>query len=128
MNWYMKVLRKYAVFTGRARRSEFWYFMLINIVIIAVFETILAIVDGGGIMSGMVNPITILFCLAILTPSVAVCVRRLHDTGRSGWFGLLPLIPFTFLLGAVVLIVFMVEDSKPGDNKWGPNPKDELAT
>ncbi len=123
MNWYMKVLRKYAIFTGRARRSEFWHFMLINIVVLALLG-----IARMAFVGEVIDIIAILFCLAILTPSVAVCVRRLHDTGRSGWFGLLPLIPYAFLLGAVVLIVFMAEDSKPGDNKWGPNPKEESAT
>lgn len=122
MNWYKQAFRKYAVMTGRARRSECWYFMLINIVVLTLLAIARMVFVGE-----VIDLIAILFCLAILTPSVTVCVRRLHDTGRSGWFALLPLIPFTFLLGAVVLIVFMVEDSKPGDNKWGPNPKAEMA-
>ncbi len=123
MNRYMQVFRKYSVLTGRTRRSEFWHFMRINIVVLTLLG-----IARMVFVSDLIDPIAIVFCLAILAPSVAAGVRRLHDTGRSGWFILLPLIPFTFLLGTIVLIVFWVDDSKPGDNKWGPNPKAEMAS
>lgn len=120
MNWYLEVLKKYAVFTGRARRKEYWYFLLFNIII----SIILSAVDG---MTGSYNPQTgmgllgTIYILAILLPAVGVSIRRLHDTGRSGWWVLLSLIP---LLGTIVLLVFMLQDSKPGSNQYGANPKE----
>jgi uncharacterized membrane protein YhaH (DUF805 family) len=108
----MIVLRKYAVFSGRARRMEFWMFVLFYVIIAVV----LAVVDA---MIGM--PILgSIFMLALLVPSLAVGARRLHDIGKSGWWQLLVLVP---LIGAIILIVFWVLDSKPGDNEYGPNPK-----
>lgn len=120
MNWYLEVLKKYAVFTGRARRKEYWYFLLFNIII----SIILSAVDG---MTGSYNPQTgmgllgTIYVLAILLPAVGVSIRRLHDTGRSGWWVLLSLIP---LLGTIVLLVFMLQDSEPGSNQYGANPKE----
>lgn len=120
MNWYLEVLKKYAVFTGRARRKEYWYFILFNIMI----SIILSAIDG---MTGSYNPQTgmgllgTIYILAILLPAVGVSIRRLHDTGRSGWWVLLSLIP---LLGTIVLLVFMLQDSKPGSNQYGANPKE----
>ena len=119
MNWYLEVLKKYAVFSGRARRKEYWYFFLFNIII----SIVLAIIDrvtgsfsaeaGMGLLGGI-------YSLAILIPGIAVSVRRLHDTERSGWWLLIGLIP---LLGAIVLIIFMVQDSNTGENQYGANPK-----
>lgn len=123
MNWYLGVLQKYAVFSGRARRKEYWMFFLFNLII----SIMLAVVDkmtgsfvedvGMGIFEGI-------YSLAIIVPSIAVSVRRLHDTDRSGWWLLIGLIP---LIGAIVLLVFMVQDSKPGHNQYGPNPKEVAA-
>jgi len=120
MNWYIGVLKKYAVFSGRARRKEYWFFVLFTILI----SIVLAIIDrftgtysaeyGMGLLGG-------LYTLAVLLPSIGVTIRRLHDTGRSGWWILLVLIP---LIGAIVLLVFMVLDSQPGTNEYGPNPKE----
>lgn len=122
MNWYLKVLKKYAVFSGRARRKEYWYFILFNILI----NIILSVVDG---LTGNFDPATNMgllsgvYTLAILIPSIAVSVRRLHDTGRKGWWILISLVP---LIGAIVLLIFLVQNSKPGQNQYGENPK-ELA-
>ena len=123
MNWYLEVFKKYAVFSGRARRKEYWYFLLFNIII----SIVLAVIDGVtgtfsaetdmGLLGG-------LYTLAVLIPGLAVSVRRLHDTDRSGWWLLIYLIP---LIGAIVLLVFMVQDSTPGENRYGPNPKDVTA-
>jgi uncharacterized membrane protein YhaH (DUF805 family) len=113
MNWYIDVLKKYAVFTGRARRKEYWMFALFNLIIAVVIALIEGVIESNGLL---VN----LYSLAVLLPSLAVSVRRLHDTGRSGWFLLLALIP---VIGSIVLLVFMVQDSKPGENLYGPNPK-----
>jgi uncharacterized membrane protein YhaH (DUF805 family) len=119
MDWFLGALRKYAVFEGRARRREYWFFVLFVVII----SIVLTIVDritgtysaayGTGLLGG-------LFTLAVLIPSLAVGARRLHDTGRSGWWLLIGLIPF---VGAIVLIVFFVIDSQPGTNAYGPNPK-----
>ena len=107
------VLSQYAGFTGRARRSEYWYWTLaylIAYVVAFIIDSILGI-----------SLVTIVVALAALIPSLAVGVRRLHDTDKSGWFLLIGLIP---LIGAIVLIVFFVADSGP-DNQYGPNPKGE---
>lgn len=113
MNWYLDVLKKYAVFEGRARRKEYWMFVLFN-VIIAIG---LGIIEGVLGLSGVLST---LYSLAVLVPSIAVSMRRLHDIGRTGWWLLISFIP---IIGAVVLLVFMVMDSQPGQNQYGANPK-----
>lgn len=113
MNWYLDVLKKYTVFTGRARRKEYWMFALINFVI----AVIIMVVEG---MLGSPGIISMIYSLAILLPALAVTVRRLHDTGRSGWWLLIALVPF---VGGIILLVFMVLDGTPGDNAYGPSPK-----
>ena len=113
MNWYLDVLKKYAVFTGRARRKEYWMFVLFSVIVTIVLSLVEGIVGGPGVLSG-------LYALAVLLPSIGVGVRRLHDTGRSGWWILIGLVP---LVGIIVLIVFFVADSQPGTNQYGPNPK-----
>lgn len=117
MNWYLEVLKKYAVFSGRARRKEYWMFLLFNLIIALVLGFVEGLVGGPGVI-GM------LYSLAVLIPSIAVSVRRLHDTDRSGWWLLIGLIP---LIGAVVLLIFMVQDSKPVQNQYGANPKGATA-
>ena len=114
MNYYTQVLSKYAEFNGRARRSEYWYFVLINIIIISI---VIYLVDAG---IGSFGALGIIYSLGILIPGLAVGLRRLHDTGRSRWYLLLVLIP---LIGAVSLIVFMVQDSIEGQNEYGVCPK-----
>jgi uncharacterized membrane protein YhaH (DUF805 family) len=114
MNWYLQVLKKYAVFSGRARRTEYWMFTLVNLIVAFVLGMLLAFTGIFGTV------ISYLYSLAVLIPSLAVGVRRLHDTGRTGWWLLIGFIP---LIGEIVLIVFFVEDSRPGANQYGPNPK-----
>ena len=123
MNWYLEVLRKYAVFRGRARRKEYWYFLLFNIIITIVLGAIDA-VTGSFSAEGGVGLLGGIYALAILIPAVAVTVRRLHDTDHSGWWLLIGLIP---LIGAVVLFVFTVQDSNAGENQYGPSPKGAQA-
>ena len=106
MNWYIYVLKKYAVFGGRARRKEYWIFFLINLIL----SFIIGFLEGLAGSSGFVYPI---YALAVFIPSIAVGVRRMHDTDRSGWWLLLP----------VVNIVFLCLDSQAGDNRFGANPK-----
>ena len=118
MNWYLEVLKKYAVFGGRARRTEYWLFFLFNSIIVLVLGVIEAI--AGITPDTDVSILGNLYSLAVLIPSLAVGVRRLHDTGRSGWWMFISLVP---IVGAIVLLVFFVQDSQDGDNQYGPNPK-----
>lgn len=113
MNWYLDVLKKYAVFNGRARRKEYWMFFLFNIIIAVVLGIVEGIVGGPGVLAGI-------YGLAVLLPGIAVSIRRLHDTDRSGWWLLIGLVP---LIGAIVLLVFFVQDSQAAENQYGPNPK-----
>ncbi len=113
----MEVVKKYAVFDGRARRQEYWMFFLVNIIISIVLNLIGRAIGLDSVLSGI-------YSLALLVPSLAVAVRRLHDTDRSGWWLLIGLIP---LVGFIVLIVFLAQDTKPGDNQYGSNPKDETV-
>ncbi|MFP3975564.1 MAG: DUF805 domain-containing protein [Dehalococcoidia bacterium] len=117
MVWYLEVLKKYAVFSGRARRKEYWMFVLFNAIIAFVLAFAEVFVGGPGVLAN-------LYTLAVLIPSVAVSVRRLHDITRSGWWLLVGLIP---LIGTILLLIFMVQDSESGDNQYGPNPKLETA-
>ena len=112
MNWYIGVLKNYAGFSGRARRQEFWMFVLFN-VIVAVLLSVIDAVAGLGFLS-------LLYALAVIVPSLAVSVRRLHDTGKPWFWILIGLIP---IVGGLILIYFYVLDSAPGDNEFGPNPK-----
>ena len=118
MSWYLQVLKKYTDFNGRARRKEYWFFVLFYFII----YTILRIVDivigvyntesSIGILSGV-------YILALIIPFYAVMIRRLHDTGKSGWWSLLGIIPLINL----ILLIFFVQDSQTGENQYGPNPK-----
>lgn len=124
MEWYLDVLKnKYAQFTGRARRLEYWYFALFNVIasiVLAVLDGLFGTFNtatGAGLLSG-------LYALAVLVPSLAVAVRRLHDTDRTGWWLLIALVP---VIGVIVLLVFMLIDSQPGANQYGPNPKEATA-
>lgn len=114
MSWYIGVLKRYADFSGRARRKEYWMFVLFHLLISL----------GVGLIDGILGTgptLGLVYAVAVFLPGVAVSVRRLHDTGRSGWWLLLVLIPF---VGAIVLLVFYFLDSEPGTNKYGPNPKE----
>ncbi|WP_405555770.1 DUF805 domain-containing protein [Streptomyces sp. NBC_01171] len=112
MHWYVDVLKKYAVFSGRARRQEYWMFTLFSLIISIVLTILDSALD--------INFLAGIYGLAVLLPSLAVTVRRLHDTSRSGWWVLIALIPF---VGAIILIVFLASEGKPETNEYGPNPK-----
>ena len=122
MNWYLGVLKKYAVFSGRARRKEYWMFYLFYLIFAIVLSIIDSILGTGGGGAGLLSG---LFVLAMLIPSIAVTFRRLHDTDRSGWWVLIALVP---LIGAIILLIFMIQDSQSGENQYGPNPKSATAT
>ena len=119
MNWYLEVLKKYAVFSGRARRKEYWLFFLFSI-LISIVLTVLDTVTGSYNAHWGVGLLSGIYALAVLIPSIAVSVRRLHDTDRTGWWLLIGLVP---IIGVIVLLVFMVLDSQQGENQYGPNPK-----
>ena len=113
MNWYLGCWKKYAEFSGRARRKEFWMFVLFNFLVSIAVGIVDGILGTNGALGG-------LYSLAVLIPSLAVAARRLHDTDRSGWWQLIALIP---LIGVIILLVFVCSDSKPGENRFGANPK-----
>lgn len=120
MNWYLKVFRQFGDFSTRARRQEYWMFVLFNM----IFAIVAMVVDN--ILGTTMDPLPYgvvyaLYALAALIPGLAVAVRRLHDTGRSGWWILIAVIP---LVGAIILLVFLCQDSQAGSNEYGPNPKD----
>ena len=111
MEYFIDAFRKYADFSGRASRKQYWMFILIFMIIYLV----LAVVDA---LLGMFV-LAAIFNLALLIPSLSIAARRLHDTGRTGWWQLIIFIP---LIGVIVLLVFLVQDSH-GENDYGPNPK-----
>ncbi|MBP6609776.1 MAG: DUF805 domain-containing protein [Paludibacter sp.] len=120
MNWYLKVLKQYVDFSGRARRTEYWMFALMSF----LFSITLALIDylmgtmvmGSGILSG-------LYSLAVIIPGLAVTARRLHDIGKSGkWF----FIAFIPVVGAIWLLVLLVTNGQVGENKYGADPKTEV--
>jgi uncharacterized membrane protein YhaH (DUF805 family) len=124
MNWYFRVLRKYAVFTGRARRKEYWIFSLIHGLIIFAFRYphfLTSTIDPES----HIGQIGLLYTFGTFIPLVAVSVRRLHDTNRSGWWCFLILIPF---IGFIPGLIFLTEDSQPGGNRYGPNPKTDSTS
>jgi uncharacterized membrane protein YhaH (DUF805 family) len=128
----MATLKKYADFSGRAGRGEFWTFTLINLVIIVVLGVLAQMMGVGKNANGSLSPSAIallcilgLFDLAILIPSLAVTVRRLHDTGRSGWWWFIQLVP---AIGGIWLLILLLQGSQPVANQWGTNPKEMVAT
>ena len=138
MDLMFQPLRKYADFTGRARRMELWLFWLLLIGIQIVFSILIGMVAGPtaavadptdpfAVLNGPAKAlygVFFLMMLALLIPSLAVSIRRLHDTNRTGWWLLLGLIPF---LGALVLLIFYLLDGTPGPNKYGPDPKGRVS-
>jgi len=114
VDYYLTALKKYAVFDGRARRKEYWYFVLFNFLISLVLGFIDGLLglttegSGLGLLGG-------LYSLAVFIPGIAVGIRRLHDTGRSGWWLLIALVPF---VGVIVLVIFLASGSEPGPNKY----------
>lgn len=123
MEWYLGVIRKYAEFTGRARRQEYWMFVLINMLISAAIGIVERSV-GLATDAGAGGPLSGLYGLFVLIPGIAVAVRRLHDTGRSGWYLLVGLIP---LIGWIFVIIWLATDGQPSTNEYGPSPKYGVA-
>ncbi len=123
MNWYLKCLKQYADFSGRARRKEYWMFRLFDMIFLIVAMIIDNLVGTASPELGY-GVFSILYGLATFIPTLAVTVRRLHDVGESGWWFFIVLIP---LVGVIWLFVLMVTDSQQGSNKWGENPKEIVA-
>ncbi len=116
--WYLAALKKYAVFSGRAQRKEYWFFYLFNFLITLALSSAEVVLNIAPESDRSVS--VMLYFLAVFIPVIAVSVRRLHDTGRSGWWLLIGLIP---LLGVLILLFFMIEDGNVGQNAYGLNPK-----
>ena len=156
IHWYIKALKKYAVFNGRARRKEFWYFFLFQSIFFILFLVAGSVIADSVVEAGLKEEIVLLllwlYLLVNFIPSLAVSIRRLHDVDRSGWYSLAPLIPwlnllvrrlhdvdrsgwlvfmeFIAIIGVIASLVFLVwaaRDSSPGENRFGPNPKDTIA-
>ena len=123
MEWYLKVMREnYANFKGRARRTEYWMFSLFFFLFAILGGFVIGVLYGiGGEVPGAIAVLLfVIWYLAHLVPSLAVTVRRLHDTGKSGWFLLINLIPY---IGGLIVFVFTVIEGDNGDNEYGPDPK-----
>ena len=113
MQWFLNVLHNYTGFRGRARRMEFWMFNLISAIIYLIFLLIEKILHLSTLLTDV-------YSLAILLPSIAVLLRRLHDTGKSSWWALIFFVP---LVGPIILLVFLLQDSQDRENLYGNNPK-----
>ena len=130
MKWFLKCLKQYADFSGRARRREYWFFQLFNLIFFIVIVLGLGLIANALGANDSITPefgldtiiglLIIFYVLALTIPSIAVTIRRLHDTGNSGWMLFISLIP---LIGPIWLFILYVKNSQPGENKWGPNPK-----
>ena len=129
MDWMFMPYRRYADFSGRSRRKEYWMFFLFVMIVYAVI-----LIAGGGfgsleepgaLFSGLTGILFLLFVLVSFIPSIAVQVRRLHDQNRTGWWILIGFVP---LVGGLILLVFMLLDGTPGENDYGPDPKGREGT
>lgn len=115
MEWYLKVLKQYADFNGRARRKEFWMFVLFNL-LASLALSFVGYIIGNSFLSTI-------YALAVFIPGLAVSIRRLHDIGKSGWMVLIALIP---IIGAIWLIVLYATEGTYGENQYGPDPKEDV--
>jgi len=109
------VLTQYVGFSGRARRAEYWYFFLFECIVNFVLSMLGNITDMN-----FFNILITLFNLAVFLPGLAVCFRRMHDTGKSAWYLLIGLVP---IVGQILIMLWFIKDSEPGTNQYGPNPK-----
>ena len=122
IDYFKLALSKYAQFTGRSRRSEYWYFQLVYALVAITLLVPMGIAAAmeSQILAGLSGIAYAILTLGLIVPSIAVLVRRLHDTGRSGWWYFVSLVP---LIGGILLLVWLAQDSQPGTNEYGPNPK-----
>jgi uncharacterized membrane protein YhaH (DUF805 family) len=128
MKWYLKVINNYAGFGGRARRTEYWMFVLFNIIFLIVamiidniLGTTFKMNTAFGVHKLPYGYVYLVYALSILIPGLAVGIRRLHDIGKSGWFYLIIFIP---IVGAIWLLVLFCTEGVIGENEYGPNPKE----
>lgn len=156
VDWAKRPIQKYADFSGRASRAEYWWFVLALIIAYIVISIVESIVGINHMIFSVYGPLSALLWLATIVPSIAVAVRRLHDTDRSGWWVLLPIVPYGLaiaiagpaivaggmgaglgiaalfmlvgLLCGLLLLVFMVLPGTPGENRYGPNPYRDATT
>jgi len=126
MEWMLMPIKRYAEFSGRSRRQEYWMFVLLQAIIGALIGVALLVSligmdrqQGPGVGLFAIVTLMVLFNLALLVPTIAVQVRRFHDLGYSGWLWLINLVP----LGSLVVLVFMCLEGNPGENLYGPDPK-----
>jgi len=149
IDWAKRPLQKYADFSGRAARAEYWWFVLAIIVCYVIINIIESLIGINRMVLGIYGPLMVLLWLATLVPQIAVSVRRLHDTNRSGWWLLVVVIPYAILgfmmgraagagnasglaaaglfslvalAGALVILVLMILPGNKGDNSYGPDP------
>ena len=115
IDWFKKGLRNYANFSGRARRKEYWYFVLVQMGLV-----IIAMILDAIIFNSEIGLFYIVVALGLFLPGLAVTIRRLHDTSRSGWWFLISILP---LIGSIILLVFLASDTKLETNQWGPPAK-----
>jgi uncharacterized membrane protein YhaH (DUF805 family) len=120
MEWATLPLKRYAEFSGRSRRKEYWMFVLLTFGLYIVAAIIDGILGLGGSIGGAYGPLMLIVALGLLVPSIAVGIRRLHDLDKSGWWLLIALIPF---VGGIVLLVFFVMEGTRGPNRFGADPK-----
>jgi uncharacterized membrane protein YhaH (DUF805 family) len=118
VNYYFAAFRKYTVFNGRATRSEYWYFTLFNILVVGVFGLIDQVM-GTFNFDASYGPLSAIYTLAMILPGLGVSIRRLHDTGRSGWWFMITIIP---VVGLLVFLYFALLDSDPNPNQYGESP------
>lgn len=121
MEWMLLPLKRYADFSGRSRRKEFWMFALgvfIAEIVVSLVERVLGL---SGMIGGVYGPLMLILVLGLLVPNLALGVRRLHDQDKSGWFLLLAFIP---LIGGIILLVFFCLEGTKGPNRFGPDPLD----
>ena len=116
MNYYLGALKKYAVFSGRSCRKEYWMFILINMIVVIGISAIDKIAGTKGIIGT-------LYGFAIIIPALALTLRRLHDVGKSGYWYFICLIPF---IGTLWLLMLLIKDSEEGSNRFGENLKNEI--
>lgn len=134
MDWMLMPLRRYADFSGRSRRKEYWMFVLFTLLLYAVIGILVAVIGGASgafgpnagpdipVFGWVVLAIIMILVLGLLVPTLAVIVRRLHDQDKSGWFILIQLIPY---IGGIILLIFMFIEGTKGENRFGPDPKGE---
>jgi uncharacterized membrane protein YhaH (DUF805 family) len=120
MEWATLPLKRYAEFTGRSRRKEYWLFLLLAIGISIVASILDSILGMGSMIAGTYGPLRVLVGLALVVPWLAVSIRRLHDSDRSGWWLLIGVVP---IVGGIIVLVLMALEGTRGANRFGADPK-----